>query len=91
MNCPVHKTEPLVEGKSRCEKCLGAMREYQKRRREKLKADGKCVGTVGRSKCPNQARVGKTMCQECADTFNKYQLERLKVRKEQASASGSAS
>jgi len=91
MNCPVHKNDPLVEGKSRCEKCLSAMREYQKRRRDKLKADGKCVGTVGRSKCGNQARTGKTMCLECANVFNTYQLERLKVRKEQTSVSGSAS
>lgn len=89
MNCPVHKSEPLAEGRSRCETCLTTMREYQKRRREKLKADGKCVGTVGRSKCQNAPRPGKTMCAECADTFNKYQLERLKARKEQASVSGS--
>lgn len=84
MNCPVHKNEPLVEGRSRCEKCLTTMREYQKRRRENLKKDGKCVGTVGRSKCQNQARQNKTMCEECAAAFNKYQLARLAAKKEQS-------
>ena len=81
MNCPVHKTEPIVEGRSRCEKCLTTMREYQKRRREKLKSSGKCVGTIGRNACANDARTGKTMCAECADTFNKYQLKRIKDKK----------
>ncbi len=84
MSCPVHKSEPIAPGRSRCERCLTTMREYQRRRREALKLAGKCVGTVGRSKCRNRARPGKTMCQECASHFNKYQLDRLHEKEKEA-------
>ena len=79
-NCPVHKDEPIVPGRSRCERCLTTIREYQRNRRAALKKEGKCVGTVGRPRCANQARPGRTMCQECADTFNRYQAERAKAK-----------
>ncbi len=83
MSCPVHKNEPLAPGRSRCERCLITMREYQRRRRGALKRAGKCVGTVGRSRCQGDARPGKTMCQVCADAFNKYQLDRLLEKKKE--------
>jgi hypothetical protein len=81
MTCPKHKTVECVPGKTRCEACLTSLREYQNKRREKLKTENKCVGTVTRSACAAPPREGKTMCQECADTFNKYQKERLAARK----------
>lgn len=81
MLCHKHPDVECPEGKSRCQKCLDSLKEYQRTRRQNLKAKGLCVGTVTRSACTNTPRPDKTMCQECADTFNKYQLERLAARK----------
>jgi hypothetical protein len=82
MNCPKHKDRECAPNRSRCDECLEVLRDRQKARREKLKKEGRCVGTVGRPQCQNPPREGKTMCQACADVFNAYQLERLKARKE---------
>jgi hypothetical protein len=60
------------------------MREYQRRRRAALKKEGRCIGTVGRCKCENQARPGRTMCETCSLTFNEYQAERARIRKEKS-------
>jgi hypothetical protein len=76
MNCPKHHDKECAPGRSRCEECLSSLRDYQRRRREKLLSEGRCVGTVTRPTCTNPPREGKTMCQVCADTFNEYQNSR---------------
>lgn len=50
------------------------VRESQKRRRERAKAQGKCIIC-----CREQADQGKTTCKSCRDRVRKY----AKLRREQ--------
>jgi hypothetical protein len=81
MTCHKHPDRECPPKKNRCDECLETLREYQRRRRKDLLAEGRCVGTVGRPKCQNPPRANKTMCQACADTFNEYQAGRIRARK----------
>lgn len=80
--CPKHPDADCAEGRSRCGACLETLKEYQRKRRAERKGAGKCVGTVGRSRCDSPPRPGKTMCEECARVFNEYQKRKLRERRE---------
>jgi hypothetical protein len=80
MLCPKHPDAECIEGKSRCQKCLDTLKDYQRTRRQNLLTKGLCVGTVTRSACKNPPREGKTMCAECAQIFNAYQKNRKVVK-----------
>lgn len=63
---------PLPEDSKfvQCEDCrvyIGTFRKFNKRRYERLKAQGKCV------KCGDWAEPGRTMCRKCLDAHVAYE------------------
>ncbi len=62
MKCSSHKSQNAVLGKTRCQRCLDKMKEWNKKDKVKKIASGLCICHKDR-----KAKHGHIVCQKCLD------------------------